>query len=193
MPRKKDSWLDGLLRRNAAFRRGIAVERLPVARSPGRFALVTCIDPRINPAALGLEPFAADGSGASDVRVIRTIGGMAEDRSLLIAIHLAGVREIAFVTHSDCGNRLAKARIDSILESLRSRMGERAFDTFRAEIGAPLPHKLIAYLKAFDEPREAVRREVESVRSKPFVPPDVRLHGLVYDLETAKLEVVVEG
>ena len=185
--------MDQLLTRNAAFRRGIAVDRLPVARSPGRFALVTCMDPRINPAALGIESFAADGSGSSDVRVIRTIGGMAEDRSLLIAIHLAGVREIAFVMHTDCGNRLAKARIDTILESLRTHMRERDYDEFRAEIGAPMPDKLIAYLKAFDDPRAAVSREVVSVRSKPFVPDEVRLHGLVYELESARLDVVVDG
>ena len=69
------------------------------------------MDPRINLNACGIEPFAPDGAGLSEVRVIRTIGGMAEDRSLIVGIHLAGIREIAFVMHTDCGNCLAKAEV----------------------------------------------------------------------------------
>ena len=89
MSEQSERWLDRLRERNDAFQRGIDIARLPVARSPGRFALVTCMDPRINLNAFGIEPFAPDGAGLSEVRVIRTIGGMAEDRSLIVGIHLA--------------------------------------------------------------------------------------------------------
>lgn len=193
MPYLQDRWLDHVLARNEAFREGIDPDKLPVGRAPGRFALVTCMDPRINLHALGIAPFGADGSGASGVRIMRTIGGMAEDRSLIVAIHLAGIREIAFVAHTDCGNSLAKAKIETMIENLRASLDKEAYRSFVAQIGEPFPESLIAYLKAFDDPHRAVRREIETVRQKPFVPNDVMLHGLVYDLATGRLEVVVNG
>lgn len=193
MPTPNDPWLSTLLARNAAFRAKADPARLPVARTPGRFGLVTCMDPRLNPAALGLDGFGPDGGGGGGVRVIRTIGGMADDRSLIVGIHLAGIREFAFVTHTDCGNCLAKARIDAIADSLRATMPADDHKAFAASIGGDDPATLVAYLKAFDDPRVAVEREIAAVRRKPFVPADVILHGLVYDLSTATLELVVDG
>ncbi len=193
MSEQSERWLDRLRERNDAFQRGIDIDKLPVARSPGRFALITCMDPRINLTALGIEPFAPDGAGVSEVRVIRTIGAMAEDRSLIVGIHLAGIREIAWVMHTDCGNCLVKAKIDKVVESLSTRIDQADYSDFRASIGEPFPDKLIEHLKAFDDPRQAVRQEVDRVRRKPFVPNDMVLHGLVYELETGRLEVVVDG
>ena len=193
MARADESWLRQLLDRNQAFQAGIDLSNLPTTRTPGRQGLVTCMDPRVNLDALGIEPFGADGSGTSDVRVIRTIGGMAEDRSLVVGIHLAGIREIAFVMHTDCGCSLAKAKIDVIAENLGGDLPPRDFDTFRSSVGEPFVENLISYLKAFDDPYDAVQREIQSVRAKPFVPDDIILHGLVYDLESAELHVVVDG
>ncbi len=193
MSEQSERWLDRLRERSDAFRRGIDIDKLPVARSPGRFALITCMDPRINLNALGIEPFAPDGAGVSEVRVIRTIGATAEDRSLIVGIHLAGIREIALVMHTDCGNCLVKAKIDKVVESLSTRIDQADYSDFRASIGEPFPDKLIEHLKAFDDPHQAVRQEVDRVRRKPFVPNDMVLHGLVYELETGRLEVVVDG
>lgn len=189
----ESDWLAQLQEGNALFRHKAKLDRLPVARTPGRFALVTCMDPRINPAALGLAAFGADGSGGSDVRVIRTIGAMAEERSLIVAIHLAGVREIAFVTHTDCGNGLAKQKIDKLSTNLRDSVTPGTYQAVRHTIGEPFETNLVAHLKAFDNPRTAVEQEIAAVRRNPFVPADVILHGLVYDLETAQLAVVVDG
>ncbi len=72
-------------------------------------------------------------------------------------------------------------------------LGNVGYNDFRASIGEPFSEKLIEHLKAFDDPHQAVRREVDMVRRKPFVPNDMVLHGLVYELETARLEVVVDG
>ena len=193
MPPPNDPWLPALLARNAAFRASADPTRLPVARTPGRFGLVTCMDPRLNPAALGLDGFGPDGAGGGDVRVIRTVGGMADDRSLIVGIHLAGIREFAFVTHTDCGNCLAKARIDTIADSLRATMPADDYSAFTDAIGGDDPAALVAHLRAFDDPRVAVEQEIAAVRRKPFVPADVILHGLVYDLATATLELVVDG
>lgn len=186
-------WLDSLVERNRSFAARADKDSLPVARTPGRVALITCMDPRVNPEALGIDPFGSSGQGTSDVRVIRTIGGMAEDRSLIIGIHLAGIKEFAVVMHTDCGNCLAKQRIDKIADSLQATMSPKDFGSFRDRLGAEWPASLIHHLKAFEDPRDAVQQEIASIRNKPFVPKDVIVHGLVYTLETASLEVIVNG
>ena len=193
MANTDERWLQHLLHRNKAFRGGIDPGNLPVSRTPGRCALVTCMDPRVNLDALGIDPFGTDGSGTSDVRIIRTIGGMAEDRSLIIGIHLAGIREMAFVMHTDCGCSLAKAKIDVIADNLAGNLPSGDYDAFKETVGEPFADNLVAYLKAFDDPYDTVQREIEDVRRKPFVPADMILHGLVYDLETAELNLVVDG
>ena len=193
MSQSEDRWLTHLLSRNSAFRAGLDPQELPVARTAGRFGLITCMDPRINPAALGIAPFAAGGAGTSSVRIIRTIGAMAEDRSLIVGIHLAGIREFAIVMHTDCGNCLAKAKVATIADSLRETMAPRDHAAFQASLAAPDQQGLLDFLKAFDDPYRAVAQEVAAVRAKAFVPRDVVLHGLVYDLATAKLDLVVDG
>ena len=88
---------------------------------------------------------------------------------------------------------LAKAKIDKVVGNLGTLIDEVDYNDFRASIGEPFSEKLIEHLKAFDDPHQAVRREVDMVRRKPFVPNDIVLHGLVYELETGRLEVVVDG
>ncbi len=161
--------------------------------TPGRFLVVTCMDPRVNLEAIGIAPFSPDGEDASDVRVVRTAGAMSEERSLVIAIHLAGVREIAVVMHSDCGCCLALTKIDSIVDSLRRNLSAEVFGAYAKRIGEPLRDKLATRLKTFADPREAVRREIDAIRQQPFVPDDVVLHGLVYELATGAVKVVVSG
>lgn len=186
-------WLDTLLARNSAFRARINPASLPVARTPGRVGLITCMDPRINLEGIGIDPFRPGGECDSDVRVIRTIGGIPEDRSLIVGIHLAGIREFAIVMHTDCGNCLAKQRISVIAENLQRNLSAPAYHHLRDRIGEPWPDSLIEYLRAFDEPTKAVVRAATELRDNPIVPQDTIIHGLVYTLTTATLDVVVDG
>jgi carbonic anhydrase len=186
-------WMNTLLARNAAFRTRVEAQDLPVARTRGRVCLITCMDPRVNLEALGVEPFDARGGTKSDVRIIRTIGAIPEDRSLIVGIHLAGISEFAIVMHTDCGDCLAKQRITTINESLTNRLDPKALADLKARVGERWPASLVEYLRAFDDPREAVVREVASLRRNVIVPPDVTIHGLVYTLATGVLEVVVNG
>jgi carbonic anhydrase len=52
---------------------------------------------------------------------------------------------------------------------------------------------LLGWLRAFQDPREAVKTEVTRVKGFPFVPRSIAVHGLVYDLATGQVEVVVNG
>src|SRR5882672_3136576 len=69
---------------------------LPPSR---RFAILTCMDARIDPAQLA-------GLKEGDAHVIRNAGGRASDdaiRSLVISYKLLGTREWFVIHHTDCG------------------------------------------------------------------------------------------
>lgn len=186
-------WLDAILVENARFRGRIHLDKLPVQRTAGSIAVITCMDPRVNLEALGIPRFTEQGENSSPVRVIRTIGAMAEPRSLVVGIFLAGVREIAVVMHTDCGCCLAYSKIDTIVDNLQKHLTASQFQEFGKMIGEPFRENLRAWLKAFEDPREAVTQEIHALKSLSFIPKQVIIHGLLYELASGKVEVMVNG
>ena len=186
-------WLETILLENARFRGRVHPAKLPVQRTPGSVAVITCMDPRVNLEAMGIPPFTEAGENASPVRVIRTIGAMAEPRSLVVGIFLAGIREIAIVMHTDCGGCLAFSRIDAIISNLQNNLTMTQLQEFRNIIGEPFRENLRAWLKAFEDPREAVKQEIAALKSLPFMPEHVIIHGLLYELASGNIEVVLNG
>ena len=88
-------WLDEIVEANETFRGRVDIERLPTAGEPCPYAVVTCMGPRVNLAAVGVPPFEANRESQSQIKVIRTLGGMADKRSLVVGIHLAGFKEVS--------------------------------------------------------------------------------------------------
>jgi carbonic anhydrase len=186
-------WLDTMLVENAAFRGRVQPEKLPVQRTPGSVAVITCMDPRVNLEAIGIPGFTHQGEGPSSVRVIRTIGAMAEPRSLVIGIFLAGIREIALVMHTDCGCCLAFSQIDRIIDNMQKHLTLSQWQEFKHTVGEPFRENLRAWLKAFEDPRVALTREIAMLKALPFMPQNVIVHGLLYELVSGNIEVVLNG
>ena len=186
-------WLDSIIDENRRFRAKIRTEALPVKRTPGSVGVITCMDPRVNLEAIGIPQFGTNGESESPVRIVRSIGAMSESRSLVIGTFLAGIREFAILMHTDCGCCLAFSKVDIIIENLRKRLSPPKFEQFQAEVGEPFRENLIRWLKAFEDPREAVRDEIAAMRKLSYVPDDVMFHGLLYDLGSGAVEVVVNG
>ncbi|MDP6180449.1 MAG: hypothetical protein QGG48_11205, partial [Desulfatiglandales bacterium] len=107
------NWLDIILEENGKFKKGLDTDALPKEREPYPYGVVTCMDPRVNLAAAGVPAFLSTGEIQSQVRIIRTLGGIADKRSLVVGIHLAGLKEIAVIMHTDCGCSLAYSKIDT--------------------------------------------------------------------------------
>ena len=193
MNEAQPQWLDTALRENAKFRARVHRDKLPVQRTPGTLAVITCMDPRVNLEGVGIPQFTNQGEGRSSVRIIRSIGAGAEARSLVIGIFLAGIREVAVLMHTDCGCCLAYSRIDTIIENMQRNLRAAQLAEVKRMIGEPFREKLRDWLKAFQDPREAARAEVASIKALPFVPDNLIVHGLVYDLASGTLDVVVNG
>lgn len=186
------TWLDHIRESNRAFKQRVSEVSLPTARASGP-AVITCMDPRVNLAALGVPSFAEDGGSTSAVRIIRTIGGMAEERSLLVGIFLANISEIVVLMHTDCGGCLAHKNVDLIISRMHERLPTEALHGYKERLGEPFRERLREHLKAFKDPFEAVEKEVAAIKALPYTPDDLVVHGLIYTLATGVVEVVVDG
>jgi carbonic anhydrase len=187
------SWLETMLEHNAAFQARVNPDKLPVQRTPGKHAIVTCMNPRVNLEAFGVPSFGVNGEGSSSVRIIRTIGAIPEPRSIIIGLFLAGIREVALVMHTDCGCCLAFSKIDAIIQNTQDVLTEQQWQTFKEEIGKPFRERLINYLHVFEDPRVALVQEIKMLKQQPFIPEDLIVHGLLYEVATGRLEVINNG
>ena len=144
--------------------------------------VLTCIDPRLNalvPRALGLPE--------ESFIWLRNAGNLITGplsstvRSLALACVVKGGREIAIIGHTDC--QVCKTTMLQITERFRALGVERA----------RLPENLLEYFGLSASERNNVLRATEFVRASPLIGPRVPVHGLLLDLQTARLEWVVNG
>jgi carbonic anhydrase len=137
-----------------------------------RFAVVTCMDARIDPAkALGLEE--------GDAHVIRNAGGLVTEdalRSLAISHWLLGTEEFVVIGHTDCG------MLTFTNEDVRGKIGAAGAD---AEVEA---HAID--FRPFGDLDDAVRRSVRTVQKSDLFPEGVSVTGFVYDVRSGRLREV---
>jgi carbonic anhydrase len=183
-------WLDEIREKNEIYAGKHDFLRQPATILPGQRVLITCMDPRVNLEAVGARP---KKEGEEIERIILTRGGVPDMPSLFVLLYLANMKEFAFMTHTDCGLTKVQKDPQRVVARMRERLGEEGFKRAKALIGEPLEHKILDWLGTFEDPREEVKRRVESFKNHPLVPPDVIAHGLLLDLASGKVEVVVDG
>ena len=172
--------LSPLLDRNLAFAATDTREhtpRLPFLPHTGLY-IVTCIDPRTDPADFL-------GVGFGDAIVARSVGGRVTPgviRDLAYIGYLVESKapegpyfEAALIHHSDCGSRL--------LEDDELRHG------FAARTG--YDQAVLAALPATD-PAQTVRADVELLLAAPELSPRITVSGHVYDVDSGLVSTVVE-
>jgi carbonic anhydrase len=146
---------------NSAHLRGRAARGL---------AIVTCMDSRIDPLAmLGLVK--------GDAKILRNAGARVTDdvlRTLVLAVHLLAVERVMIVAHTDC--RMTKVTDDEVHEAIHAAAG---IDTRSVEFGV------------ISDQRAVLARDVQRIRSSPYLPPLLPVLGAVYDLDTGRLDVLV--
>jgi carbonic anhydrase len=160
---------------------------LPPAR---RFAILTCMDARIDPAKLA-------GLREGDAHVIRNAGGRASDdaiRSLVISYKLLGTREWFVVHHSNCGMELFTDVV--IRELLKKSLKTARHDGKDWVDDGPGPGSneadYVDWLTIRNQ-SESVAADVQRIRSHPLVPKDIAIYGYIYQVETGRLAPVHEA
>src|SRR5689334_2136487 len=143
---------------------------------------LTCIDPRLNPlfpAVLGIRP--------EHFIWLRNAGNIISGplsstmRSLALACAVKGGNEVAIIGHTDC--QVTKTTAAQLIERFRALGVERHL----------LPDNLIEYFGLFSSDRQNVIKAAELARRSPLLGPKVPVHGLLVDIQTGKLEWLVNG
>ena len=158
-----------LVQRNATFAASGAFKGLPFPTNPA-LRVIGCVDSRVDPShVLGLK--------LGEAVVVRNIGGRVTPEAvrawallgLLGAGQSAGGGHLAILHHTDCGIR----RLASYPEQLAA-----FFEIPEAELDS----------KAVADPYASVRIDVDIARHSL---PHLLVSGLVYDVDTGLIEVVV--
>jgi len=143
---------------------------------------LTCIDPRLNaffPNALALP--------AEEFIWLRNAGNIITStlsstmRSLALACAVKGGREIAIIGHSGC--QICKTTTMVLMDKLKALGVERSH----------LPENVNEFFGMFGSERQNVIKACGFARSSPLIGPKIPVHGLLLDLETGKLDWVVNG
>jgi carbonic anhydrase len=159
---------DDVLTANARYS-----ERFTDAGVPGRaargLAVVTCMDSRISPLEmLGLRP--------GDAKILRNAGARVTDdvlRTLVLGVHLLGVDRVMVVAHTDC--RMTKVTDDDVHAELLGRgIDTRSLD-----------------FRTISDQADTLRRDVQRIRSSPYLPAGLPVVGAIYDVTTGRIDVVV--
>jgi carbonic anhydrase len=143
-----------------------------------RLAVVACMDTRHNvERVLGLQH--------GDAKIIRNAGNVVDDgtlRSLIVAVHLLGVRRVAIMGHTKCGMTVVGRGEFRIAHSIASTTGVPLHEVMRPDFQR--------WLGGFDDPEEHVRRSVDIVQRHPYMPKDLEVVGLIYDNDTGRVRPV---
>jgi len=178
-----------VLKANGEYAAGFGDKRklaLPPAR---RFAILTCMDARLDPAKYA-------GLAEGDAHVIRNAGGRASDdaiRSLVISYKLLGTREFFVVHHTDCGMQFFTNDVIRELLATSLETAELTAEGFR-DVGKGPGSRAGEYVEwlTVKDARQAVLDDVARIRNHPLIPKSIQVSGYMYDVKSGKL-VEVEG
>jgi len=174
--------LDPLLERNRAFAATAAYAGLSMLPRQPVF-LVTCLDPRLDPAAfLSLE--------LGDAPVVRNAGGrvteaVIDDIAFLAVLtgQLSGGQgaadalfEVAVIHHTQCGTGF-------LADPGFRRQAAAATGRPEAELEAV----------AVTDPHATVTADVERLLASPLLSPKVSVSGHVYDIATGRVTTAVDA
>lgn len=160
---------DDLLDANRRYAARFPFGGVPV-RAARRFALVTCMDTRIDPlAVLGLVP--------GDAKILRNAGGRVTGdvlRSLVLATNILGVERIAVMHHTECA------------------LADRTEDDVRSVLAPALSGDTAGWrFLAMPDPDAALEADVRAVRRCAAIPAATPVEGWRYDVTTGVVDRVV--
>jgi carbonic anhydrase len=163
---------------------GDATAGVRVAEFEGELPVIalTCVDPRLNalfPNVLGLP--------GEQFIWLRNAGNIITGplsstmRSLALSCAVKGGKEIAIIGHTDC--QVGKTTTMGLLEKLEAMGVKRNL----------LPQNLNEFFGMFGSDRQNVIKSCEFARQSPLIGPKIPVHGFLVDIETGKLEWLVNG
>jgi carbonic anhydrase len=143
---------------------------------------LTCIDPRLNP----LMPQVL-GIPQEQFIWLRNAGNIITGptsstvRSLALACAIKGGKEIVIIGHTDC--LVCKTTTMELIDRFRALGVQRHL----------LPDNLNEFFGMFASERQNVIKAADIVRHSPLIGAKTPVHGLLVDIQTGKLDWLVNG
>jgi carbonic anhydrase len=153
-----------------------------------KMVIFTCMEARLLELlhrALNLEN--------GDAKIVKNAGGIIRKpfdsimKSILVAIYKLKAEEVIVIGHHDCG--MSDVNIDALKESMLERgITQQQIDTLE-NAGILFEDEF----HGFDTVEKSVEQSVSIIRNHPLLPNGIKVHGLVIDPGTGKVDVVTEG
>jgi carbonic anhydrase len=169
-------FIETIIQRNEEFVRAGHSAELKIIPST-KAILIGCLDPRVDPIdVLGLKP--------GEAAIIRNIGGrinvaLIETLVLLPVVSKAAGQQMGpgwnliILHHTDCGIIGCYKHAPDLL-AIHLGVTRSQLDSM-----------------AITDPRQAVAMDVAAYKANPDIPGGFMISGLVYDIATGKIEIVV--
>ena len=168
--------LNTLYERNKTF--AASFDKGDLAIKPNLSTLIlTCVDGRVDPAAYA-------GIGLGDALVLRNVGARVTDAVALevsilwtlmsMASGATPSIELTIIQHTKCG--MARFADPEVAAKVTERFGS--------------PDVVETY--AIADLRDSLATDVARLRANPNIPPELKVSGHIYDVETGLLTQVIE-
>ncbi|WP_106498587.1 beta-class carbonic anhydrase [Lentibacillus sp. Marseille-P4043] len=178
-----------MLTYNKQFVEGKEYEAFQTDNLPNkRMVILTCMDTRLVellPRALNIQN--------GDVKMLKNAGAIIRDpfdsimKGILVAIYELQAEEVTVIGHRDCG----MSHVDT--DVLTNKMIEHGIEKETLQTLEHAGIDLHDEFRGFDSVEESVQHSVTIVRNHPLLPKHIKVHGLVIDPGTGKLDVVTKG
>jgi len=169
------STLETLIDRNHDFAEQQFTSDLPLMPTL-RTMVISCVDPRVDPAhLLGLEP--------GEALVLRNIGGRITPSTLQAIGMLGAIAQVEGINPTGPFNLIVLHHTDCGITRLENKP-EMLAGYFGIDPAAVTS-------KAISDPHKAVAVDVATLKTLAVLPKGWLISGLVYDVATGTVEVVV--
>jgi len=183
------SKLQEMLDYNQYFVENKEYDKYRTSKEPSKkLAILSCMDTRLTellPKALNIKN--------GDVKLIKNAGAAIMHpfgsimRSIVVAVYEFHADEVLVIGHHDCG--MSNLNVDKTLEKAVERGISADVITTLCNAGIDIRK----WLHGFNSVEESIKESVKLIKNHPLVPKDIKVHGLIIDPKTGKLEVIVNG
>jgi len=181
--------LQEILDFNQSFVENKEYEKYRTSKEPNKkLVILSCMDTRLTellPKALNLKN--------GDVKLIKNAGAAIMHpfgsiiRSIVVAVYEFQADEVLVIGHHGCG--MNNLDVDKTLEKALARGISPDVITTLCHAGIDIKK----WLHGFNSVEESIKESVQLIKNHPLIPNDIKIHGLIIDPATGKLDIIVNG